>query len=134
MHRRKDLFRRRRGSWNKNELPKGSTFIVYWSWLLIVLESCLICTAPAIITKIIPTGSILCMSLLCQENHKSIWPSQPMEKRFYLGNVRLSACMLFSSDTYRNIDKYFEILNIPRVSKSRYYNMLNHILSVTNEA
>ena len=57
-----------------------------------------------------------------------------MEKRFYLGNVRLSACMLFSSDTYRNIDKYFEILNIPRVSKSRYYNMLNHILSVTNEA
>ena len=57
-----------------------------------------------------------------------------MEKRFYLGNVRLSACMLFNSNTYRKFEKYFQILNIPWVSKSHYYDMLDHMLSVTNEA
>ena len=57
-----------------------------------------------------------------------------MDKRFYLRNVRLSACVLFSSDTYRKLQKYFQILNIPWVSKSRYYDILHHMLSVTNEA
>ena len=57
-----------------------------------------------------------------------------MEKKFYLSNVRLSACMLFSSNTYRKLEKYFQILNIPWVSKSRYCDMLDHMLSVTNEA
>ena len=119
---------------NENDRPKGSAFKVYWSCLLILLQRCHICTAPAIITKVITTGSALCINLLCQENYKSIWRSQPMEKRFYMGNVRLSACVLFSSNTYRKLEKYFQILNIPWVSKSRYYNMLDHMLSVTNKA
>ena len=57
-----------------------------------------------------------------------------MEKKFYRGNVRLSACMLFSSNTYRKPEKYFQNLNIPWVSKSRCYDMLDQMLSVTNEA
>ena len=47
--------------------------------------------------------------------------------------MRLSACVLFKSNTYRKLEKYFQILNIPWVSKSRYYDMLDHMLSVTNE-
>ena len=58
---------------NKNERPKRSTFIVYWSCLSILLQCCLICTAPAIIAKVTTTGSALCIKLLCQEYHKSIW-------------------------------------------------------------
>ena len=118
---------------SKNERPKGSAFIVYWSSLSILLQRCLICTVPAIITKVITTDSTICINLLCQENHKSIWQSQPMEKRFYLGNLRLSACMLFSSNTYRKLEKYSQILKIPWVLKSCYYDMLDHTLSVTNE-
>ena len=97
----------------ENKRPKGSTFIFYWSCLCILLQRCLNCTAPGRSTKVITTGSALCISLLCQENHKSIWRSQPMEKRFYLGNVRLSTCVLFSSNTYGWLEKYFQILNIP---------------------
>ena len=82
---------------SESEYPKGNAFIVYWSLLSTLLRRCLICTAPAIITKVITTGSALCINLLCQENGKSIWRFQPMEKRFYPGNVRLSACVLFSS-------------------------------------
>ena len=119
---------------SENERPKGRAFIVYWSCFSILLQRCLICTATAIIAKVITTYSTLCINLLCQENHKSIWRSQPMEKRFYLGNVRLSTCVLFNSNTYRKLEKYFQILNIPWVSKSRYYDMLDHMLSVTDEA
>ena len=72
----------------------------------------------------------LCINLLSQENHKSIWQSQSIEKRFDLGNVRLSACVLFSSNTYRKL----QILNIPRVLKSHYYNMVDHTLIVNNKA
>ena len=70
------------------------------------------------------------MNLLCQENHKSIWRSQSIEKRFYLGNVRLSACVLFSSNTYGKL----QILNIPWVLKSHYYNKVDHMLSGNNKA
>ena len=95
--------------------------------LSILLRRCLICTAPAIITKVITAGSALCINLLCQY-HESIWRCQPMEKRFYLGNVRLSACLLFSSNNYIKLEKYLQILSIPWVSKSRYYDMLDHML------
>ena len=56
-----------------------------------------------------------------------------MEKRLYLGKVGLSACVLFSSNTYRKLEKKLSVLKIPWVSKSRYYDMLDHMLSVTNE-
>ena len=84
-------------------------------------------------TKVITTESALCVNLLCQENHKSIWQSQPTEKNFYLGDVGVSVCMLFSSNTYRKLEKYFQISNTPWVLKSRYYYMLDNMLSVTNE-
>ena len=41
--------------------------------------------------------------------------------------------MLFSSNTYRKLEKHFQILNTPWVLKSRYYYMLDNMLSVTNE-
>ena len=94
---------------SENERTKGSAFIVYCSYFFILLQRCLICTAPAIITKVITKGSALCINLLCQENHKSIWRSQPMEEIFYLGNVRFSAYVLFSSNTYRKLEKYSQV-------------------------
>ena len=97
---------------SENEHPKRSTFIVCWSCLLILLQCPLICTAPALIIKVITTGSALSMNLICLENHKSVWRSQPMKKRFYLANVRLIACVLFSSNIYRKLGKYFKISNI----------------------
>ena len=51
---------------SENERPKESALIVYWSCLSIFLQLGLICTAPAIITKVITTGSTLCINLLCQ--------------------------------------------------------------------
>ena len=42
-------------------------------------------------TNVITTEAAVCINLLCQENHKSIWQSQPTEKKIYLGDVGVSA-------------------------------------------
>ena len=40
---------------------------------------------------------------------------------FYHGNVKFSACVLFSSNTYRKLFKYFELAGIPWIRKDSYY-------------
>ena len=56
-----------------NERPNGSAFIVYWSCLLMLLNQCLNCVAPAFIKKVINKGSAVCVHLICQNGHDVIW-------------------------------------------------------------
>ena len=56
-----------------DEQPKGSAFIVYWSCLLILLQNCVTCVAPARIKKIISKGFANCVYLLCQNGHFNSW-------------------------------------------------------------
>ena len=114
--------------------PSGSAFIVYWSCLFELLQRCLICSAPAFIKKVLTNGSALSCYLSCENDHQCVWRSQPLLKRHYIGNLRLSASVLFSSNTYRKLSKYFQILNIPWVSKSRFYHLHEYMFNVTNEA
>jgi len=114
--------------------PSESAFIVYWSCLFDLLQRCLICSAPAFIKKVLTNGSALCCYLSCENDHQCVWRSQPHVKRYYIGNLKLSASVLFSSNTYRKLSKYFQILNIPWVSKSRFYHLQEYMFGVTNEA
>ena len=115
--------------------PKESTFIVYWSCLLILLQNCLIYAAPAHIKKIITKSSAICVHLLCQNGHFNIWQSQPMQNRHYIGNMRLVSTVFFSSNTYYKLSKYFKIMNIPWVSKSWYYKIQDkYMFGIANEA
>ena len=52
----------------------------------------------------------------------------------YLGSLRLSASILFSSNTHQKLAKYFHVLDIPWISKSRYYNIQQAMFGITNEA
>ena len=84
-----------------NERPNGSAFIVYWSCMLMLLNRCLNCVAPAFIKKVINKRSAICVHLICQNGQDVIWQSQPMVNRYHLGNLRRSASVLFSSNTYQ---------------------------------
>ena len=118
-----------------DERPKGSAFIVHWSCLLILLQNFLTCAPPAHIKKIITKGSAICVHLLCQNGYVNVWRSQPMQNRYYNGNLGLVAAVLFSSNTFRKFSKYFKIMNIPWVSKPGYYKIQdNYMLGITNEA
>ena len=57
-----------------------------------------------------------------------------MTKWYHLGNLKLSASVLFSSNTFRKISKYFQVMDIPWVSESRYYGIQNYMYGVTHEA
>ena len=57
---------------DNNERPNGSAFIVYWSCLLMLLNGCLNCVAPAFIKKVINKGSAICVHLICQNGHDVI--------------------------------------------------------------
>lgn len=119
----------------ENEHPERSAFIVYWSSLLLLLQRCLSCTSPATIKKVIVRGSALCVHLVCYNDHKHIWRSQPMQSKYYIGNLKLIAGVLFSSNTFRKLSKYFEILDIPWISKAWYYRInAKYMLGITNEA
>ena len=119
---------------NENTKPKGTAFIVYWSCLSLLLNRCLICPSIASIKKAVIKGSALCINLFCFNGHHTVWRSQPMAKWYYLGNLKLSASVLFSSNTFRKISKYFKVMDIPWVSESRYYRIQNYMFGVTQEA
>ena len=57
-----------------------------------------------------------------------------MANWYYLRNLRLSASILFSSNMYQKLAKYFQVLDIPWISKTRYYNIQQTMFGVTDEA
>ena len=71
-----------------DEQPKGSIFIVYWSYLLILLQDCLTCAHRK---KLITKGCAICVHLLYQNGHFKVYQSQPMQNHHYIGNLRLRA-------------------------------------------
>ena len=111
-----------------NETDDTSGFIVYWSCLLVLLHRCLTCALPAMIIKKTVNGSALIVELLCSKGHRNIWRSQTLLRGFYHGNVKLAASVLFSSNTFMNICKYFEMANIAWISKTIFYSIQKEYL------
>ena len=99
------------------------------------LQKCLTCAAPAHFKKIITKSSAICVHSLCQNSHFNVWRSQLMQNRHYIGNLRLVAAVLFSSNTYCKLSKYFTIINIPLVLKCWYYKIQDkYMFGIANEA
>ena len=89
-----------------------STFVVYWSSLILLLRNCLTCSLPATIKDIKVKGSQLIVKLACPNHHENIWKSQPTVNRYSQGNLTLPAAVLFIANTFEKIAKYFDIANI----------------------
>ena len=92
--------------------PTKAAFIVYMSSLTVHLNKCLTCCLPASVTNITLKCSQLIVQLICPDNHKTTWISQPSDQRYSKGNLSLAAAVLFSANTFKKISKHFEIANI----------------------
>ena len=124
---------------NSGDVPlnqhQSSCFLVYWSSLLLLLNRCLTCSSPASITECITYGSALFVKLLCSKGHHNVWRSQPLISGYYHGNIKLAASVLFSSNTFTNLLKYFQLAGVEWISKSSYYEFQKkYLLGVANEA
>ena len=110
-------------------------FIVYWNSLLELLQRCLTCSSSVTVTKKNLNGSALTVELLCSEGHNNVWRSQPIRNHFYDGNLKLAASVIFSTNTFTNIHKYFEMAGVAWISKSRFYELQKkYLFGVANEA
>ena len=112
-----------------------SAFIVFWSSLVSFFANCGRCLGKT--TKLIrkTRGSLLTVITVCTNGHKNIWRSQPPVKRQWMGNIRLSAAVLFSANTFTKIAEYFRLANVQWLGKTRYYAFQRKYLSgVVNEA
>ena len=89
-----------------------TTFIVYWSSLMILLKIWLTCFLFAAIKNITVKGSQLIVKLICPNKHENIWKSQLSANRYSKGNLTLSAVILFSKNTFEKIARYFDIINV----------------------
>ena len=110
-------------------------YIVFWSALLPLLKHCLQCGADAKIIDFYCKESALIVDLVCSKYHKVISRSQPLANWYHRENIVLAASVLFSSNTFAKIAKYFSLANIPWISESRYYTLQrNFFFGFANEA
>ena len=120
---------------NANKNIKCSAFIVFWSSLVTLFARCFTCFGMAKSLIRNTCGSLLTVKTVCINRHKNIWKSQPSVKRQWLGNIRMSAAVLFSANTFTRIAEYFRLADIQWIGKTRYYAFQKKYLSVVvNEA
>ena len=119
---------------NKN-IIKCSAFIVFWFSLVTLFARCFTCfaTTKSLIRNTL--GSLLTVKTVCINELKNIWKSQPSVKRQWLANIRMSAAVLFSANTFTRIAEYFRLADIQWIGKIQYYAFQKKYLSgVVNEA
>ena len=70
-------------------------YLVFWSYLLPLFRYCLKCPAYATIKRSVLKGSMLIVTLLCAENHETVWYSQPNLSWMAAGNIFFVCCDSF---------------------------------------
>lgn len=67
-------------------------------------------------------GTFLSVYVTCAENHRThLWESQPKKGHLPVGNLALSAAILFSGSTYRQAHNLFYLMGLECVRKSTYH-------------
>ena len=92
-----------------SRIKAPSAIVVYWSSLLLLLQSCVTCSANSTTEKLTRRGSAILVHLKCVRGHINLRRSQPLVRSYYQGNIRMAAGVLFSSNTFEKMKKYFEL-------------------------
>ncbi|XP_075692944.1 uncharacterized protein LOC142660247 [Rhinoderma darwinii] len=108
-------------------LVEEEKFIVFESCLkkLIMMIPCMSetkCMSPLTQYRKETIGSYLSIEVRCRSGHTSyLWESQPRHGYQPLGNVLLSAAVLFSGSSFLKSQHMFKLLNLKSIDKSTYY-------------
>jgi hypothetical protein len=76
-------------------------------------------------------GSQLKITISCHRGHETQWQSQPTLNRLPAGNLLISAAVLFSGNTFTNLDNFCKILNLQYLSEKSFYEIQNEYLFPT---
>ena len=110
--------------------PAQAAVIVYWTSLLILLKKCLFltCLSPVTISIFLFKGSQLIVKTKCQEDHETIWKSQPNCNHYSIGNLISATTVRFRTNIYQRLSCFFEVAGIQWITKTSYYAIQNHFL------
>ena len=106
----------------------NSKFIVYWSCLLTLLETCRFCLKPTTIERFFRKGSKIVIEVVCAMKHRFTWESQPNEHGMAAGNISLAASILLSGGTFERQRDIMNISNITFISHTTYYRIQKKLL------
>ena len=106
-----------------SECSDGTIFLVFWSCLTQLLQRCSICLSPAIIERGFVKGTMIIVDLLCKNQHRTTWRSQPINNGMSTGNINISAGILFSGNIFQRIKEIVNIANVAFISQSTFYSI-----------
>ena len=109
-------------------ISNGTVFLVFWSCLTQLLQRCSICLSPAIIERRFVKGTMIIVDLLCKNQHRTTWRSQPINNGMSTGNINISAGILFSGNTFQRIKEVMNITNVAFISQSTFYSIQKKLL------
>ena len=114
---------------NDQHRPNGDTFyMVSESSLLLLFVSCFYCGKSAVIKKVV-FGSFLRIVQTCRHcRKKRVWDSQPYVCNIPLGNILMSAAILYSGAFPSKALHIFKILNVAAITRRTFFRHQNKYL------
>ena len=110
-------------------------FIVFEENLDQLFLVCSTCSKPTAEVSKNLVGSMVVVHSLCVDGHQSRWQSQPMIDSKVAGNVLLAGSILFSGNSFQNINSLAQRLNLAFIGKTVFYNIQkNFLIPVVDKA
>ena len=120
------------------DVPKigksNAMYVVFGDQLAKLFVRCLYdheCMAPTASISHTFNGSMIIITSTCCNNHEFIWRSQPLIKKFPLGNILISAATLFTGNTFHTISEIAEVCSMKLFSKPTFHRIQNQLLFPT---
>lgn len=106
-------------------MSKERKFIVFESQLDVLLRRCQICGGIVEDSCMVKScsGSMLNVSATCINGHDIKWDSQPIINRLPVGNLLVSAAILFSGNTFQRVCQIASFLKLQFFSHNTYYDI-----------
>ena len=106
----------------------GTPLLVFWSCLTQLLQRCSNCLSPTIIKRSFVKGTMIIVDLLCKNQYRTTWRSQPINNGMSTENINISAGILFSVNTFQCIKKIMNITNVAFISQWTFYSIQKKLL------
>lgn len=103
-------------------------FVVFRQSLVQLFKFCPQCGSPAEVDQEFVTGSMLTVKYSCLSGHSDLWRSQPFVDRKPVGNVLLSAAILFTGNSYTKVSSFAKTVNLAFPSRTTYQQEQNSTL------
>ena len=118
-------------SMTEEDLRTENKYLVFETQLDNLFKFCPECGSHVITCKKHTTGTMLTVVYSCQYGHTNSWHSQPIIHQMPAGNLMASAAVLLSGSTYSKVNEFFNMLHVPFLGHSEFYEIQNTYVAPT---